>query len=166
MDTLMKSFVVAVCLWYPGAGHVFAEEISREKRADIEQVIELTGVLATGQRMSQGMAAQMAKDMKSRRPDVPQELVDALVEEVNAVVAESLPALKEFTVSRYDKHFTHDEIKELLRFYSTDIGKKVIRTAPALAQETLAFGMQWRQSLVPEIRRRIRERFKKENIEL
>lgn len=166
MDTLMKSFVVAVCLWYLGADHVFAEDISREKRADIEQVIELTGGLAIGQRISQGMAAQMAKDIKSRRPDIPQKLVDTLHEEVNAVIAESMPALKEFTVSRYDKHFTQDEIKELLRFYSTDIGKKVIRSAHAMAQETLAFGMQWRQSLVPEILRRVRERFKKENIEL
>ncbi len=43
----------------------------------------------------------------------------------------------------YSKHFTHDEIKELLKFYKTPTGKKVILVMPRVMQENVAMGQRW-----------------------
>jgi uncharacterized protein len=46
-------------------------------------------------------------------------------------------------VDIYVKHFTHDEVRALLDFYTTPVGRKVIRVMPMLAQESSAAGQRW-----------------------
>jgi uncharacterized protein len=43
----------------------------------------------------------------------------------------------------YAKYFTHEEVKGLLSFYGTDLGKKAIAVMPKLFQEGAGAGQQW-----------------------
>jgi hypothetical protein len=52
----------------------------------------------------------------------------------------------------------------MIRFYSTDLGKKTIRVMPALMQESMAAGQQWGQALGPQIEERVKARLKKEGV--
>src|SRR5262249_13525167 len=42
----------------------------------------------------------------------------------------------------YDKYFTNDEIKGLIEFYESPVGKKAIEVLPAITQEAMQRGMQ------------------------
>jgi hypothetical protein len=143
-----------------------AESINMEKETDIKHLLDMTGTLAIGKQMSGAAIAQMSRSLKAARPDLPQELFDVMEEEVNQVIDENLPAFVAVVVPIYDKHFTHQEIKGLLAFYRTELGQKMIRVTPFLLRESRAAGLQWGQSLGPELQRRIIERFKKEGIDL
>ena len=74
--------------------------------------------------------------------------------------------LTELIIGLYHKHFTGDEIKEMIRCYSTPLGKKTIAVMPVLMSESLQAGQQWGQSLGPDIQARIQSRFKKEGFDL
>jgi hypothetical protein len=50
----------------------------------------------------------------------------------------------------YDKHFTHDDIKQLVKFYESPVGKKLIKVTPIMAQETAAAGQKWGERLGEE----------------
>jgi|LFRM01.1.fsa_nt_gb hypothetical protein len=47
----------------------------------------------------------------------------------------------------YKKHFTHDEIKGIIAFYQTEVGKKMAQKSAVLAQESMAIGQQWGMQL-------------------
>jgi hypothetical protein len=143
-----------------------AEELSPEKRLDIERLLELTGAASLGLQMATAVATQMSQVIKKARPDIPQKVLDVLPEEIVAVFDSNIGSFKDTIIPVYHKHFTGEEIKEMIRFYSTDLGKKTIRVMPALLNESMVAGQKWGQSLVPEINQRVRARLKKEGIEL
>jgi hypothetical protein len=145
---------------------VSAEEISKEKRVDIEHLMKVTGALALGQQMSDAVVANMTQMLRESRPDIPPEMFDVLREEVNGVIDDNLPSFAELVTQLYHKHFTHEDIKGLIRFYDTALGRKTIAVMPALMQESLMLGQQWGQSLGPLIQRRVIERFKSEGVDL
>lgn len=47
----------------------------------------------------------------------------------------------------YKKHFTHDEIKGIIAFYQTEVGKKLAQKSVVLTQESMAIAQQWSMQL-------------------
>jgi hypothetical protein len=66
----------------------------------------------------------------------------------------------------YAKHFNHTDIKGLLRFYQTDLGKKTIKIWPLILQESMTLAQDWSKSLGPIIQKNVNSRFEKEGIDL
>lgn len=143
-----------------------AESLTPEKKADIERLLDMTGAMALSQQMSSLMIGELTKLIRQARPDIPKELLDTLPTIVNSVIKENIETLKQMTIFIYNKHFSHDETKQMIAFYSTDLGKKTIRIMPTLMQESMIAGQQWGKDLMPEVERRLRARFKKEGVEL
>jgi hypothetical protein len=138
------------------------EELSAAKHADIEKLLEMTGSLAVGKQMSTAVVQQMTQMLRKARPDIPERVIGFIPEEVDAVIDENMDAFEELVVSIHHKYFTHDEIREMTRFYATPLGQKSIRVMPALMGESMQAGQQWGQSLGPTLRERIEARLKKE----
>lgn len=67
-------------------------------------------------------------------------------------------------VTTYHKHFSHTEIQQLLAFYSTPLGKRMLAEIPLIAQEGLAFNQQWARSLGPELDARLKAALNKANL--
>jgi len=161
--TLIFSLFVLVLLHSPYSS---AETINDIKRADIHRLLEITGALDIGKQMSVAVNTQMAQALKASRPDLPPRLFVVMEEEINGVIDDNLANFAALVAPVYDKHYTHDEIKGLIEFYETELGKKTIQVLPALVQESIQLGQQWGQGLGPEIQRRVVERFKIEGIDL
>jgi hypothetical protein len=62
----------------------------------------------------------------------------------------------------YAKHFTHDEIRALLTFYGSDLGRKTVAVMPMALQEGARIGQAWANELAPEIRTELEKRFRAE----
>jgi hypothetical protein len=43
-------------------------------------------------------------------------------------------------IPAYNKYYTHDEIKQLITFYESPLGKRVVEVTPFLTQETMVVG--------------------------
>ena len=54
-------------------------------------------------------------------------------------------------VPAYSKFYSHDEIKQLIRFYESPIGKRMVEVTPLLTQETMAIGQKWGEKLGQDI---------------
>ena len=61
----------------------------------------------------------------------------------------SADELVKLIIPLYDKHLTHPEIKELIKFYETEVGKKLISVMPAITAESMQAGQQWVCSFTP-----------------
>lgn len=154
---------MALCISCAGAS---AEDLSREKRADIERLLTMTGSLALGKQMASAITVNLAQNLKQARPDIPDKVLDLLPAEVIATFDENMDSLKDEMIPLYHRHFTAAEIKGLINFYSTDLGKKAIRTMPVLMQEGMVIGQRWGQSLAPKIKQRIAAKLKQQGVKL
>jgi hypothetical protein len=163
--TRMAACAAAILLFVPTQAPA-ADDLTEAKRADIKALLEVTGSLRVGQQMSELMVGQMTETLKQARPDIEPRLYDVLRDEVNAVLEESIPAFVELMIPVYHRHFSHREIRELLAFYGTDLGRKTIAVMPLLLQESMQLGQRWGRSLAPVVERRIRERFLAEGVDL
>ena len=162
----MKLLAVALALAAFAAPCLANDELTPEKRRDLESMLELTRALDLGKQMGTHAATQMTQMLKQQRPDIPARVLDALPEEIGRVFDEHMPQFKEMVVHLYSRHFTAAEVKEMLRFYQSDLGKKTIQVMPQLAREGMELGQRWGQSLGPELNERLRARFEREGIRL
>ena len=164
---MIRALLLAtICLAIGHGESAFAEDLTAEKKADIQKMMDMTGAMAIAQQMVDQMMLLINRDIRARRPDVPQKVIDALREEVNGVVRDNLSSLVGLMFPLYHKYFTHEDIKGMIQFYSTELGQKLIRTLPSLTQESMRAGAQWGQSLERELDRRLKNRLLKEGIDL
>jgi len=161
-----KLALISICFAVLTIGAAVADEVSAEKRAVIEQLLEVTSALAIGKQLVDVMTTHFAQIIRQHNPNVPQYVIDAIPEEVNAALTESLPMFKEMIIPIYDKYFTLEELQGLGAFYTTPLGKKTIAVMPSLMQESLRMGMRFGEAMAPRIDQRIRARFKKEDIKI
>ena len=66
--------------------------------------------------------------------------------------------LVNLTVPIYDKYFTWDEIRQLINFYETPTGKKIISTLPAIMDEAMNAGQAWGRAISEKILKRLKEK--------
>lgn len=163
--SLMILTAVACVLAAPAA----ADDIAPAKRADIEKLMRITGAPDITKQMSNFLILQKSKAIKAARPDLPARTYQILGEEINRVIEEQMTAKGGFldmVIPIYAKHFSHEDIKGLLKFYQTELGKKTIKTLPLILQESMTLAQDWSKSLEPLIKNKVNQRFQKEGIDL
>jgi len=146
-----------------------AEELTPAKRDDIKRLLQATGSMQIARTMSQAVVNQMAETIKKARPDIPPRMFDVMSEEINKTISEEMTAKGGFVdlmVVLYNKYYTHDDIKGLLAFFQSPLGKKASSLAPVMSREGLVIGQRWGESLAPKIEQRVKTRFKEKGIEI
>jgi hypothetical protein len=107
------------------------------KLADVQKLLNLTGVANLG---IQAMD-QMLQNLKGSMPQVPEKAWTEFRKEVNT------DGLLSTIATIYDKHLTHAEVKELIKFYESPVGKKMISVMPAITAESMQAGNKWGNEL-------------------
>ncbi len=162
IHSFLLAFVVALSV----AGPARADELTAEKRADIDQLFVMTGSLSIGKQMATSMASSVMQSLKKARPDIPARVLELVPGEVGAVFDENVESLKNQLIPLYHQNFTHEEIKGLIAFYASDIGQKTIKVMPAMLQQSMAVGQRWGQALGPQIEQRIKARLQKNGVQI
>ncbi len=70
---------------------------------------------------------------------VPEERHQELTEDFNS----TLPSLYSQIAEVYTKEFTHDDVKQMLAFYDSEIGKKLASKQKAIVEQSGIAGEQW-----------------------
>jgi uncharacterized protein len=116
------------------------------KRAKALLLMEMTGAGELGVQVLN----QMLPNLKAMVPKAPESFWQEFMTEVRP------ESLVELIVPVYTKHFDESDLDELIRFYSTPVGRKMIEKTPAIAADSMTAGQQWGT----EIAQRALERLK------
>lgn len=111
------------------------------KEADIRELMELTGAGKLGVESFN----QTIGMMKQAMPTVPEAFWTRYAAKVNA------NGLVNRVVPIYANYFTAGEIQQLLAFYRTPLGQKLITTQPAILRDSMAAGQKWGEELAEQI---------------
>lgn len=97
-------------------------------KADVQKVVQLTGSAAQ---------AEVAK--KQIVTMIPEAKKAQFSKEFDALVPDYLTSLEKY----YMETYTHDEIKQMIKFYETPVGKKITANARGLAEATTKAAQDW-----------------------
>ena len=129
-------------------GPDYALADSEGEDTDIRRLMQVSGDI---QAMQQAMIA-MADQLRQLTPELPDEFFDELK------VAVLSDELFEMLVPVYARHFTHDEILQIIEFYEGPVGKKLVQRLPLIQQDAMGVGQRWAQKKGLEITESLRER--------
>jgi len=109
-----------------------------DKDQTIREMLDITGAKDLDKRMF----AQVLTTLKAQYPKVPAKYWDTMAEEFN--VDEFFNQL----IPVYKKYYTNDDLKQLLAFYKTPIGKKTISVLPQLSSESIKISLDYAQTVI------------------
>jgi uncharacterized protein len=126
------------------------------KHQDTKRLMEAVGTTQLLQQMIDQTLEQQLRMLRRSRPEVPPHFWDDFMKEARQEA--SPQELMDLIVPIYDRHFTHDEILQMISFYETPLGKKISATLPEIQQESLQVGQEWGESLGERLNHRVKER--------
>lgn len=141
----MKKFFITILLVGLSVT-AFSQNISKNQK--IRDLLELTGAGKLGEQIAKKMLASFKDSYSNVDPQFWDEFS-------NQIKSEDLVNL---IVPIYDKYYTEDDIDQLISFYKTPIGKKVIETLPAISQESMQAGQTWGRELAQKVMRQLKEK--------
>lgn len=108
------------------------KEIDPAKKADIVALFQLDG----SEENLKDTTRRMMEAFKVSVPNIPDEVWDELVDEFDfdEIQAEMIPV--------YDKYFTHEDIKEILAFKNSPVGKKFTSVQVNMVQDIMQIMMK------------------------
>ena len=143
----------------------------RSKDDTIRELLEMTGTVAVaeqaGQQMMSLILEQNWKLLRKLYPQAPDHMRTLIEEELKIAFREALPEFVDAVIVIYSRYFTIAEVNDMVAFYKTETGRKVIRVLPELMAESMAMGAKWGEHIVgPLAAERVRDKLRHEGYEL
>ncbi|MEO8726156.1 MAG: DUF2059 domain-containing protein [Acidobacteriaceae bacterium] len=157
----MKKMVV-MCIFL-ASGMAIAQTASREK------IIEMMDVMHSKQMMTQiqGMMKTqiMASVLEEAKANPKQQITPQQMESLRQFIDSSVTSKMDdgiigLAVPIYQKHYTDGEISEIIAFYSTPTGQKMITEAPQMMGEIFAGMAPLMKTMKEDIGKQAEERAK------
>jgi hypothetical protein len=127
---------------------------------DLLQIRKNIAVMMDGMKKVMKDAAEQA--FRERVPDPTPQQLQTLAGMVDDIMADlPIDEMVEAMVPIYRRHLTRSDIEEVIRFYSSPVGQKLLREQPQMIQEGMQAGAQIQQKRMGEIMDKIRERAEK-----
>lgn len=149
--TRLRALCTAVAL-VCASGQVFADAASHAASAEKFLVLAHADKLGTPVYMQvQQMFAQRFEQTKA--PAAKKTVLDSYQAKANAALDQAIGwnKLKPDMVKLYTSSFSEQELKDLVAFYQSPLGKKVLETMPKVTQQSAQLTQQKLESAVPVV---------------
>jgi hypothetical protein len=112
------------------------------------ELLEMSG----GGKLGARVLEQLTSTLKERLPNVPNEFWTELNKEIKPddLVAAAIPV--------YTKHFTVKEMKDIMAFYKTPSGAKLVQAMPDITQDMMRVGQEWGKDVGQRVMQRLQDK--------
>ena len=146
MTKSLKIIALALVLSISAFGQTDEEYLNTLKR-----MFEVSG----SEESYQAAVKQMFSLFKQQFSNVGTEIWNEFEEEFAKT---SIDDLTEMLVPVYKKYMTKEDLKELIEFYETPVGRKFAEYTPIIMQESMQIGQQWGLKIGQDFERKMMER--------
>ncbi|UTA70081.1 MULTISPECIES: DUF2059 domain-containing protein [Emticicia] len=109
------------------------------KIKDIKHFLVVSGAINAVKVTIENMVNSMKNSTANN--NLPEGFLDEFKKEIN------YQEFVELYIPIYDKHFSHQEIRDMIIFYETPTGKKLVEKTPMLLTESMNAGREWGQKM-------------------
>jgi hypothetical protein len=137
--------VVAFCFLLFCSSAFAQAEASAEKMADIKKLLEVSGIKDQMGYMKESLLNSVGSMIAGSYPKVP----DAFWDDFNSLISQKdLDHLIDQVVPVYDKHMSHEAVKQLITMFETPFWDEWKKKMPLISREAGLIGSEWGQKLV------------------
>lgn len=130
------------------------------KLLDLLQIRKSMSLMMDG--MKQAMKQGAEEAFRERVPNPTPKQLEALNGMVDDMMADMpLDEMIEAIVPIYRRHLSKSDVDEVIRFYSSTVGQKLLREQPQMIQEGMQAGVEIQQKRMGQMMAKIRERTEK-----
>lgn len=154
LKTILCSLVFALLICHLANAGV--KSISPEKRVDIRKLIELTGleevVILSADSVVDKIFPILKKAIAKDNPEVIEAVLAIMKRTTLSLVKRQIISpggLVDRVIPIYDRHYSHNEIRALIKFYESPLGKKMASIRPEITKEGIVVAEQWVRYLEP-----------------
>jgi len=117
-------------------------KVDPAKEADIRQLMDVTGTKDLGKQLMDAGIAQFRASVTESQPDNPRakQFADAFAQRFEKHFDPH--ALTETVIPIYDKHLSSEDLRELLAYYQSPFGQRMLKVLPEVARESQAAGFK------------------------
>ena len=127
-------------------GQALPAQADAEDDDPVRRLLEITQATA----MADVAVEQLISLQRQGNPKIPAKFWDELRQEFDA--SELEPAIAEI----WRRHLSEAEIRELVAFYESPLGKKLIAVQPSIVQESIVAGQVWGEATAKRIVERMK----------
>lgn len=141
---------VSMIMLFATVTSVYAQsDNNKEYRATLEKMMNLSGALE----VSKTMVPQMVSMMKQASPGTADAFWDDFAAKWKTKFADRMVDLY---VPIYQKYLTIDDLKDLIAFYETPIGKKLAEATPKMTVEGMQLGQKIGMEMATELQNELK----------
>jgi len=135
-------------------------------RDDIVRLMDMTGVSARSAQLAGLASDAVLNGMRQTQPSVPPRAIEIVQDVLKSEFERAFNGseIKDKQIALYAKYFTHEDVKGMLTFYESDLGKKTIAVTPSLTREAALVGQQWAEANMPRVLDVLKARLKAEGL--
>lgn len=149
---------------------ILAAQSETESAAQIKRLLDIGGSIGLVEQSlsADAVAEQMRSLMKpesappDRRPAM-ERFIREFSTEFSAEAKLKIESLKDELTKLLTQHYTPSEIKALIDFYETPVGKKFAVTGPKLTMEIMKMTTKWGQEIGERVGARVTQRIEAED---
>ncbi|MBR1910890.1 MAG: DUF2059 domain-containing protein [Treponema sp.] len=143
MKNVCKAIVYVVMLACLASTQLNAKE-TESYRSTLERYLSAGGTAE----VMEVMLPTIIDTYKQQLPSIPDEIWIRMEEKMHE---EFLPSLAETYEPIFQKYLTQKDLQQIIKFYETPVGKKLVAATPALTQESFTAGSELGRKIGMEI---------------
>lgn len=156
---LARSLALAAALVAIGpAAH--SQQPSAAAMATAKDIVGVTGATALFNPLIPGVIEQAKILFLQQDPSLSQDL-NEIGTRLRSELMPRLTELSDEMAKLYATHFTETELKEILAFYKSPVGKKMLAQQPAVIDSSMKYAQTWSTKLSDEVVAKLRTELKK-----
>ncbi|MBB1328625.1 DUF2059 domain-containing protein [Pseudoalteromonas sp. SR43-7] len=131
---------------------LYAEQNTKQQKIDeLIKVMNLDSMVDSMYGQVEGMMKGMSDQMGVKPSD--QAIFDKYYGDMTTVLKTEMSwaKMQPMMVNVYDKHFSEQEIADMLAFYKTDTGQKILEKMPVVMQESMQMSQSLMKDAMPKI---------------
>ncbi|EGI74515.1 hypothetical protein PH505_af00320 [Pseudoalteromonas distincta] len=131
---------------------LYAEQNTKQQKIDeLIKVMNLDSMVDSMYGQVEGMMKGMSDQMGVKPSE--QAIFDKYYSDMTTVLKTEMSwaKMQPMMVNVYDKHFSEQEIADMLAFYKTDTGQKILEKMPVVMQESMQMSQSLMKDAMPKI---------------
>jgi hypothetical protein len=125
-----------------------------------KEIITITGATTLFTPLIPGVIEQAKIIFLQQDPSLSKDL-NAVAEQLRTKLAPRLSEVTDEVARLYATTFTEEELKQLLAFYKSPLGTKLVKQQPVIAENSVRFAQDWANKLSEQVMPMIRAEMKK-----
>jgi hypothetical protein len=145
---------------------VAQEKLTKQKIDNIKALLDLANYKETVRVTWKNLFQQIIKVQQAAKPELKNPTYEKVLMDVGRILVEEMvnenSSYMASVIHTYHRHFTANEIRQMLEWQASPVGRKSARVTPMIVQELKELGELYWQSNQEGLSERLEKRFREE----